>query len=196
MVVVGNQGKFLSLFTTRLVISGNNFHLDILQSPEQVKWLVGPEPEAVINDLYWYVTQSMVRSSVHWTYTVAERLNMRLNLMDSTLVSWLLLVSAMGPGLDQKNGSVRYQTDPKTWPRASWQAKPVPIPVNRRVCPASARPVGFILRFSFSGFSIYGCRQIWYCSVQNINFGTLSSLFLSLAAFMTKTRRDILPAKF
>jgi hypothetical protein len=60
MVVVGNQGRFLSLFTTRLVISGNNFHLDILQCPEQVKWLVGPEPEAVINDLYWYVTQSMV----------------------------------------------------------------------------------------------------------------------------------------
>jgi len=101
---------------------------------------------------------------------------------------------ATGPGLDQKNGSVRFQNRPKTQTAASWRAKPVPVPVNRRVLPSLARPVGSNLRFSFWGFSIYSHSQICYCYVQNMVFCTSLPLFDSLAAFRIKTRRDMLPA--
>jgi len=101
---------------------------------------------------------------------------------------------ASGPGWDRKNSWVPSQTCPKTRPAASWQAKPVPVPVNVLVLLGSARPVGSNQQFSFSGCSIYGCSQICYCYLQNINFGTSFSLLVSLAAFIIKTSRDRLPA--
>jgi len=101
-----------------------------------------------------------------------------------------------GPGSDRKNSSVRSQTRLKTRPGASWPAKPVPVHGNRWVLPGLARPVGSSLRFLFSGFSIYDRIQICYCYVQNINFGTSFSVFVSLAAFIIETRRDMLPATF
>jgi hypothetical protein len=101
---------------------------------------------------------------------------------------------ASRPGLNRKNGSVQFQTGPTSRPAPSWLDKPVPLPVKLRVLPGLAGPVGFGLRFSFSGVSIYGHCQICYCYVQNINFGTLFSLFVSMVAFILKTRRDMLPA--
>ena len=58
-----------------------------------------------------------------------------------------------GPGLDCNNGSVRFQTRPKTRPADSWPAKPGPIPVNPRVSQGLARPVGSNLRLCVSGFT-------------------------------------------
>ena len=101
---------------------------------------------------------------------------------------------ASGSGLDQINGSVRFQNRPKTRPAASWWAKPIPISVNPRVLPRLARPVSSNLQFSFSGFSIYCHIQIFYCHVQYINFGTSLSLFVLLAAIIIKTSREMLPA--
>jgi len=101
---------------------------------------------------------------------------------------------ASSPGLDRKNGSVRFQTRPKSRPGASWRAKPAPVPVKPRVLPGMARPVSSNLLFSFSGFSIYGHSQIYCCYVQNISFGKSFSLFVWLAAFIIKTQRDMLPA--
>ena len=63
---------------------------------------------------------------------------------------------AIGPGSDRKNGLVQFQHHPKTRPFASWWAKPRPVPVNPRVLPGSARPIGSNLRFCVLGFSIYG----------------------------------------
>jgi len=60
---------------------------------------------------------------------------------------------ASGPGLDCKNGSVRFQNRPKTRPADSWRAKPGPVPVNPRVSPGLAGPVGSNLRFCVSGFT-------------------------------------------
>jgi len=68
----------------------------------------------------------------------------------------LYVVLATGPGSDQINGSVRFQNCPKTRPVTSWRAKPGPVPINLRVLPGLARPVGSNLRFCVSGFSIYG----------------------------------------
>jgi hypothetical protein len=67
-------------------------------------------------------------------------------------------------------------------------------PSTRAFLPGLARPVGSNVRISFSGFSIYGRSQICYCYVDNINFGTSFFLFVSLAAFIIKIRRDMLPA--
>jgi hypothetical protein len=60
--------------------------------------------------------------------------------------------------------SVRVGTEPKTpvWvrnrqatrPADSWRAKPGPKPVNLRVLPGLARPVGSNLRFCISGFTL------------------------------------------
>jgi hypothetical protein len=94
---------------------------------------------------------------------------------------------ASGPGLDRKISLVRFQTRRKTQTRAFCQAKPVSVPINPRVLPGLARPVGSSLQFTNLGFSIYGCSQICYCDVQNINFGTSFSLFVSLAAIILKT---------
>jgi len=58
-----------------------------------------------------------------------------------------------GPGLDRKNGSVRFQTRPQTRPAASWRAKPRPVPGNPRVSTDLARPVGSNLRIRVSGFT-------------------------------------------
>jgi len=55
-------------------------------------------------------------------------------------------------------------------------------------------PVGSNLRFTFPGFTIYGCSQICYWYVQNITFGTSFSLFVLLAVLIIKTWRDLLPA--
>jgi len=77
---------------------------------------------------------------------------------------------------------------------ASSRAKLVPITVNPQVLPGLARSVSSSLQFSFSGCSIYGRSHICYRYVQNINFGTSFSLLVSLAAFILKTRRDMLPA--
>jgi len=63
---------------------------------------------------------------------------------------------ASGPGSDQRNGLVRFQNCPKTRQAASWRAKPWLVPVNLQVLLGLARPVSFNLRFSVSGFSIYG----------------------------------------
>jgi len=63
------------------------------------------------------------------------------------------VVLAMGPGLDSKNGSVRFQNRPKTRPSDSWRAKRRPVPVNPLVSPGLARPVGSNLRFCVSGFT-------------------------------------------
>ena len=59
---------------------------------------------------------------------------------------------ASGPGLDRKNGSVRFQNRPKTRHADSWRAKPGPVPVNPRVSPGLARPIGSNLQFCVSGF--------------------------------------------
>jgi len=104
------------------------------------------------------------------------------------------LVIATGPGLDWKNAFAWFQTCAKTQRIVSWRAKSLPIPINPQVSPGVARPIGSHLRFSFSGFSIFGHIQICYCHVQNINYGTSLSVFVSLAAFMSKTSRDMLPA--
>jgi len=98
-----------------------------------------------------------------------------------------------GLGLDQKNGSVRFQTGPKIRPTASWQAKPVSLTVNPRVLPGLARTVLSNLHFSCSGFSIYGHIPVPYHHAQNINFGTSFSLFVLLAFFLFKISRDMLP---
>jgi hypothetical protein len=69
------------------------------------------------------------------------------------------LVLATGPGLDRKNGSVRFQNHPRTRPADSWRAKPGPIPVNPRVSLGLARPVGSNLQFCVSGFTfMVACR--------------------------------------
>ena len=60
---------------------------------------------------------------------------------------------ASSPGTDQKDGSVRVQNRPKTRPAVSWRAKPGPVPVNLRVLPGLAKPVGSNLRFCVSGIS-------------------------------------------
>ena len=62
---------------------------------------------------------------------------------------------ASGPGLDRIHGWVRVQNRSKSWPAASCQAKPGPVPVKPRVLPGLAWPVGSNLRFCVSGFSIY-----------------------------------------
>jgi len=62
-------------------------------------------------------------------------------------------VLATGPGLDRKNGSVWFQTRPKTRPTDSWRAKPGPVPVNLRASQGLARPVRSNLRFCVSGFT-------------------------------------------
>jgi len=54
-----------------------------------------------------------------------------------------------------KNRSVQFHTRPKTLPAASWRGKPGPVPVNPRVLPGLARPVGSNLRFWCPGFSNY-----------------------------------------
>ena len=56
-----------------------------------------------------------------------------------------------------------------------------------------ARPVGSNLGITFAGFSTYGGIQISYCHMQNINFGTSLSLFVSLAVFIINARRDMDP---
>jgi len=62
-------------------------------------------------------------------------------------------VLATGPGLERKNGSVRFKNRPKSQPADSWRAKPGPVPINPDVSPDLARPVGFNLRFCVSGFT-------------------------------------------
>jgi len=64
-------------------------------------------------------------------------------------VYWVVL--ATGPGLDRKNGSVQFQTRPKTRPADSWRAKPGPVHVNLRVSPRLAGPIDSNLRFCVSG---------------------------------------------
>jgi len=55
-----------------------------------------------------------------------------------------------------KNPLLRFLNRPKTGPPASWRAEPGPVPVNPRIMPGLARPIGSNLRFCVFGFSIYG----------------------------------------
>jgi hypothetical protein len=77
--------------------------------------------------------------------------------MASFLTAWTSVSNgsgwpASGPGLHRKNGSVRFQNHPKARLAGSWWAKPRPVPVNLRILPGPARPVGSDLRFCVSGF--------------------------------------------
>jgi hypothetical protein len=101
---------------------------------------------------------------------------------------------ASGAGLDWIDGSFRFPNRPITRTAAPSGAKPVPEPINPRVLPGLARPVGSNLQFNFSGISI--CRRILmsYCYVQNINSDTSLSFLVSLAAIIIKISQDILPA--
>lgn len=60
MVEVANHGQFLSLFQTLLVFWINYLQLDLLHSADRVQCLVWQEPGAIINDLHWFVTYSIV----------------------------------------------------------------------------------------------------------------------------------------
>jgi hypothetical protein len=55
--------------------------------------------------------------------------------------------------LDRKNGSVQFQTQPKTRPADYWRAKPGPLPVNPQLSPGLARLVSSNLLFFVSGFA-------------------------------------------
>jgi len=63
---------------------------------------------------------------------------------------------ASNPVSAQKYRSVRFQNRPRTRPAVSWRANPEPLPVNARVLPGLARPVGSNVCFCVSGFSIDG----------------------------------------
>jgi hypothetical protein len=99
------------------------------------------------------------------------------------------------PGIDQKNGSLRFQTQPIFQSAISWRARAGPIPDNPRVLPSLARPIGSYPCFWVSGFSIDGRIQISYCKLQNVTFGILLSYFYSLAAFTIRNTRDMLPGQ-
>jgi len=104
-------------------------------------------------------------------------------------------LSASDPGADCKDRPVWMQTCPKTRHTASWLAKPSLVPTNPQVLPGLARPVSSNVRCSISGCSINGCIQILYCSLQNINHGTLLSFLDVLATCIVKNRRDTFPAQ-
>jgi len=61
-------------------------------------------------------------------------------------VQWVW-VTHRAPGLDQKKGSVQFQTQPKTRLAASWWANPAPVPVDLQDLLGLARPVGYNLQF-------------------------------------------------
>jgi len=61
---------------------------------------------------------------------------------------------ASGPVLNRKTGSVRFQTRRRIRPADSWQAPLQPAPMNPQVLPGLAWPVGSILRFLLSGFTL------------------------------------------
>jgi hypothetical protein len=54
---------------------------------------------------------------------------------------------------------------PKSRPSALWRAIPGLVPVNPRVLPGLAKPLGLNLTFWLSGISIYGSIQISYCKI-------------------------------
>jgi hypothetical protein len=104
------------------------------------------------------------------------------------------IVLSMGPGLDLKQISVRLQNSTQIRPGGSWQPRAVPIPVKPPGLLSWAQPICSNHQFLFWGFPIFGRSQICYRYLQNLHFGTSFSLFVSLAAFIIKTRRDMLPA--
>ena len=69
---------------------------------------------------------------------------------------------ASRPGVDRKTWLVWFLTYSKTRSAASWRAKPGPIPVNPRVLPGLARPVGSKVQFCVLGFVISHSTQIFY----------------------------------
>jgi len=101
---------------------------------------------------------------------------------------------ASGPGLDRKNGSVQFQTCPKTRPSTSWWSNPGPVPINPWVLLGSAGPVCSNFRLCISGSTIYSCIQICYCWIENIDIGTLLTVLNVPATIMIKTNSDTLPS--
>jgi hypothetical protein len=92
--------------------------------------------------------------------------------------------------------TVRFSSRPVQKPETELLGGPNPHPYRstRGFSPGLATSVSSNLRFSFSGFSIYGRSQLCYCSVQNINFGTSFTICVVLAAFIIKSTRHMLPA--
>jgi len=122
------------------------------------------------------------------------------SIINAVLESASRVALAMGLG---KQSAVRVWTG-KLGQYHSWPVrKPDPqhfggwnqfaYPPTCRLC-GLARPVGSNLRFYLSGFSIYGCIQISYFHVQNIQFGISLPWLVLLTAFAIKTSRDRLPA--
>lgn len=68
--------------------------------------------------------------------------------------------------------------------------QPIPLPVNLRVLPDSARAFSSTLLCCFLGCSIHGCILISYCELQNIMIGKALSLLDVLATITIDRRRD------
>jgi len=112
-----------------------------------------------------------------------------------------MVVLATGPGnppavRDWTGKTVRFGSRRVQKPDPELLGRPNPYPYlsTRRFCRVSLDPSVAVSGSPFRVFSIYGRSHICYCYVQNINFGTSFSLLVSLAPYILKTMRDMLPA--